>query len=72
MPLPTPSERELPSPLKLKRRQQMGCDAYADELGELKILISRYEDGKVLKIVQIEGLRPKEKISVEYLKGDKR
>ena len=47
----------------------MGCDAYADEIGELELIISRYEDGKVLKVVRIEGLRPKEKLGVEYTKG---
>ena len=50
----------------------MGCDAYASEIGELHILITRYEDGKFLAEVKVENLKPGEKIRVEYLEGKER
>ena len=49
----------------------MGCDAYADENGELYIEIRTWTIKRKIP-VHITGLEPNEKIYIEYLKGEQR
>lgn len=50
----------------------MGCDAYANEVGQFILEIRSYDTGKVLAVVKVEDLAPKERIGVEYIEGDPR
>ena len=53
----------------------LGCDAYADENGEVEIRIGSYEepcDSSKQEIVCLTNLDPYEKIYVEWIKGEER
>lgn len=50
----------------------MGCDWYADENGELEIEIRDHENAEIIKHFIISGLKPRNMISYDILKGDVR
>lgn len=52
----------------------MGCDAYASKRGILEIQIRKYDDPNagIIKHIYINKLKPREKLSVEYIQGEPR
>ena len=53
----------------------MGCDAYADENGEIEILVESYDDPyntRKRTVFSFSGYEPKERLRVEWYKGDTR
>lgn len=53
----------------------MGCDAYCDENGEFEITIFSYDEPHNMKKIQHvygSGFEPRERLQVEWMKGDER
>lgn len=53
----------------------MGCDAYADENGEIEIMICSYDEpnnGLKKQWVYGCGFEPRERIIVDWVKGEQR
>lgn len=49
----------------------MGCDAYADDEGNFCMWIKLYDrGGKIMHVVDLKGLRARERIDTELIKGD--
>jgi hypothetical protein len=51
----------------------MGCDAKASERGTFKLEVREYGgQGKVLGVIEVEGLEPEQPLSIDVWEGTER